>query len=169
KGRGGEGRTRGPQKGPVSGGGGWRVPPRRSHESRYSVPLGQQVQDALEERLRDNRQTPVPEQVCFRLDFPAWVGSRSERDRRIIDDLLQGERTLDVASRHGLSPGRVSQLRREFLASCRRNACICSLTRTNCCSALPMRACRSPRKARAAPSASVVSGARVRVRSWACQ
>ncbi|HKB37470.1 MAG TPA: hypothetical protein VKD72_13570 [Gemmataceae bacterium] len=89
----------------------------RSHESRYSVPLGQRTQDVLEERLQDNRQTPVPEQVVFRLDFPAWVGSRSERDRRVIDDLLQGERTLDVADKHGLSPGRVSQLRREFMAS----------------------------------------------------
>src|SRR5262249_46188368 len=82
---------------------------RRSHESRYSVPLGQQGQDVLEESLHDNAQTPVPEQVCFRLDFPAWVGSRSERDRRIIDDLMLGERTLDVADRHGVSPGRVSQ------------------------------------------------------------
>jgi hypothetical protein len=89
----------------------------RSHESRYSVPLGQQAQDALEARLRDNRQTPVPEQVCFRLDFPAWLYRRSERDRRIIDDLLQGERTGDVADKHGLSPGRISQLRREFMAS----------------------------------------------------
>ena len=30
------------------------------------------------------------------------------------------ERTLDVAGRHGLSPGRVSQLRREFLTDWRR-------------------------------------------------
>jgi len=93
------------------------VSTRRSHESRYSVPLGQQAQDALEEHLRDNAQTPVPEQVCFRLDFPLWVCSRSERDRRIIDDLLQGERTLDVADKYGLSAGRVSLLRREFLVS----------------------------------------------------
>jgi len=99
----------------------------RSHESRYSVPLGQQAQDAMEAQLQDNRQTPVPEQVCFRLDFPAWVGSRSERDRRIIDDLLQGERTLDVADKHGLSPGRISQLRREFMQDwrtfCGEEAC----------------------------------------------
>ena len=36
----------------------------RSHESRYSVPLGQRTQDAIEARLHDNVQTPVPEQVC---------------------------------------------------------------------------------------------------------
>jgi len=89
----------------------------RSHEDRYANPHGQQAQDSFEERLRDNTQTPVPEQVVFRLDFTLLVCSRSERDRRIIDDLLLGERTLDVANKHGLSPGRVSQLRREFLVS----------------------------------------------------
>src|SRR5215510_3555880 len=93
------------------------VSTRRSHEDRYANPHGQQAQDSFEERLRDNTQTPVPEQVVFRLDFPLWVGSRSERDRRIIDDLLLGERTLDVANKHGLSPGRISQLRREFMTS----------------------------------------------------
>jgi hypothetical protein len=56
----------------------------------------------------------VPEQVAFRLDFPAWRRTRCERDRGILDDLMAGERTGDVARRHGLSAGRVSQLRREF-------------------------------------------------------
>ncbi|HJZ53455.1 MAG TPA: hypothetical protein VKE74_00765, partial [Gemmataceae bacterium] len=83
----------------------------RSHEDRYANPHGQQAQDSFEERLRDNTQTPVPEQVVFRLDFTLWVCSRSERDRRIIDDLLLGERTLDVANKHGLSPGRDSPRR----------------------------------------------------------
>jgi len=91
----------------------------RSHEERYANPHGQQAQDSFEERLRDNTQTPVPEQVVFRLDFRSWVCSRSERDRRIIEDLLLGERTLDVANRRGLSPARISQLRREFMVSWR--------------------------------------------------
>jgi len=86
----------------------------RSHESRYSVPLGQQAQDALEARLRDNAQTPVPEQVSFRLDFPCWLRTRTSRDRKLINDMLQDERTLDLAKKYGLSPGRISQLRREF-------------------------------------------------------
>jgi hypothetical protein len=68
----------------------------------------------LSEALADNTQTPPDEQCAFRLDFPAWRGSRAARDRRIIDELMRGERTLDVAGRHGLSPARVSQLRREF-------------------------------------------------------
>ena len=69
---------------------------------------------ALEEILIDNTQTPVDEQVCFRLDFPNWLKTRTDRDRRVIDDLMVGEGTLDVSRRYGLTPGRVSQLRREF-------------------------------------------------------
>ena len=68
----------------------------------------------LHEALHDNTQSPVDEQVCFRIDFPAWRAGRTERDRRVLDDLMLGERTLAVAGKHGLSPGRVSQLRREL-------------------------------------------------------
>jgi hypothetical protein len=69
----------------------------------------------LEDALQDNRVSPVPEQVSFRCDFPAWRLTRSERDRRVIDDLMLGERTTDVAARHGLTAGRISQLRRDFM------------------------------------------------------
>jgi hypothetical protein len=72
--------------------------------------------DVLEEALHDNTQTPPDEQAAFRLDFPAWVGRRSDRDRRLIGEMLVGERTRDLATRFGLTPGRVSQLRREFFA-----------------------------------------------------
>ena len=70
---------------------------------------------ALEEALHDNTRTPPDEQCAFRIDFPAWRATHAERDRRLLDDLMLGERTLEVAGKYGLSPGRVSQLRREFL------------------------------------------------------
>jgi hypothetical protein len=88
---------------------------RASFEHLYSSPGGQRQQDAFEERLRDNTVTPVPDQVSFRLDFPAWVRTRTARDRRVIEDLMVGERTSDVAGTYGLTAGRVSQLRRDFL------------------------------------------------------
>jgi hypothetical protein len=66
------------------------------------------------EALHDNTQTPVPDQVGFRVDFPRWRNRRCERDRRLIDNLMTGEHTLAAAHRFGLSPARVSQLRREF-------------------------------------------------------
>lgn len=72
--------------------------------------------NALDEALYDNAQTPVPDQVSFRLDFTAWLATLTDRDRRLICDLMLGERTADVAGKHGLSAGRVSQLRREFMA-----------------------------------------------------
>jgi hypothetical protein len=68
----------------------------------------------LDEALHDNTKSPPDQQAMFRIDFPSWRASRTERDRRVLDDLLLGERTLDVAGKYGLSPGRVSQLRREL-------------------------------------------------------
>jgi hypothetical protein len=72
-----------------------------------------QKNEALD-ALQDNHRTPPPDQAAFRIDFPAWRLTRSERDRRVIDELMLGERTLDVSQRFGLCPGRISQLRREF-------------------------------------------------------
>src|SRR5258705_5126083 len=45
----------------------------------------------LDEALRDNMQTPVPDQVSFRLDYPRWRSRRCRRDRRGMDELVQGE------------------------------------------------------------------------------
>lgn len=73
--------------------------------------------NAYDEALADNTQTPVPEQAAFRADFPRWRDSFSDRDREIMDRLMMGERTQDVAREFGISPARVSQLRREFMTS----------------------------------------------------
>jgi hypothetical protein len=72
------------------------------------------TENPLAEALIDNTRSEVPEQVAFRLDFPRWRRSRSRRDRRLIDDMLLGHRTLDLSKKHRLSPARISQLRREF-------------------------------------------------------
>jgi hypothetical protein len=87
---------------------------RTSHEHLYSDARGQQDHDAFEERLRENTVTPVPDQAAFRIDWPAWLRSRCHRDRRIIDDLVEGQQGKDVGRKFGLSPARVSQLRRAF-------------------------------------------------------
>ncbi len=65
--------------------------------------------------LEDNTRTPPPDQAAFRIDFPAWVHAHTERTRRLIADLMMGERTLDVSRKFGLTPGRISQVRRELL------------------------------------------------------
>ncbi len=68
----------------------------------------------LSEALHDNTVSPVPDQVIFRLDFPAWLGSLGQRNRQVAEDLMMGERTLAIAHKYGVCPARVSQLRREF-------------------------------------------------------
>jgi hypothetical protein len=104
---------------------GFRVEPlpnstRTSHDRLYASPVGQALLDAFEERLRDNTVTPVPDQVAFRLDFPAWLRTLTARERRLIRTMAQNERTLDLSRQFELSPARVSQLRREFHDDWRR-------------------------------------------------
>jgi hypothetical protein len=86
---------------------------RHSFQDVYGI-HGQRVMDVFEERLQHNLQTPVDEQVAFRCDLPAWLLTRTARDRHLIRDMAANERTLALARKYGLSPARVSQLRREF-------------------------------------------------------
>jgi hypothetical protein len=72
------------------------------------------VRHVFENALTDNSFTPPDEQACFRIDFPAWLRTRSERDRRMVQDLMVGERTCEVSQKYGVSRGRVSQMRRDF-------------------------------------------------------
>jgi hypothetical protein len=69
---------------------------------------------AWEEALQDNAQTPVPVAAAFRVDFPDWLDSLSERNRSITEDMALGHRTLELAEEYQLSPARISQLRREL-------------------------------------------------------
>lgn len=93
---------------------------RASYENLYSLPHGQEHQDCWEERLRDNTQTPVPDQVAFRIDFPSWLRTLTARERRIIRAMTQNERTKDLSRQFELSPARISQLRREFMEDWKR-------------------------------------------------
>lgn len=67
----------------------------------------------LMEALHDNRVAPVPEQVCFRVDFPAGLATLSPCNRQIVDMAL-GYATCELSQKYGVSPSRISQLRREF-------------------------------------------------------
>lgn len=84
-----------------------------SHDKLHS-PRDQKLHDQYEERLRDNLQTPVPDQVAFRCDFPAWLVSRTDRDRQLIGEMAAGERTRNLSRKFCLRPSRISQMRREF-------------------------------------------------------
>jgi hypothetical protein len=66
------------------------------------------------EALQDNTRSTPDEIVCFKLDFLAWLDSLSQRDRGMVEDLMIGERTGDVANKYKMSAARISQKRREF-------------------------------------------------------
>jgi hypothetical protein len=89
---------------------------RCGYERIYGEPFGQQTMDAFEERLRDNTQSPVADQAAFRIDFPVWLSQLGPRNREIAQDMAQDLRTKELAAKHGTTPGRISQLRREFHA-----------------------------------------------------
>ena len=73
--------------------------------------------DSIDEPLKDNTVTPVPEQAAFRIDFRAWLRSLSSRERKIVRAMMRDERTLDLSRLFEVSPGRISQMRREFAES----------------------------------------------------
>jgi hypothetical protein len=76
--------------------------------------VGTLLRGPLADALLDNTVSPVLDQVAFRLDFPAWRRTRTERDRRIIDCMMTGESTARLARLFSVSAARISQLRREF-------------------------------------------------------
>lgn len=88
--------------------------PSGHHGELYSRPHGQDRLDAFEERLRNNTVTPPPDAAAFRIDFPRWLAGLGRRNRRIAEAMALGENTQELGRRFQLSPGRISQLRREF-------------------------------------------------------
>jgi hypothetical protein len=87
---------------------------RTLHEELYGLPQGQKKHDIYEERLRDNHVTPPSDAAAFRIDFRAWLQTLTGRERRIISAMALNERTKDLSRTFEVSPGRISQLRREF-------------------------------------------------------
>ena len=68
----------------------------------------------ITEALADNTMTPPPDAAAFRCDFPRWLESLPNRERRVAKELMVGERTSDTAHRFRMSRAWVSQLRREL-------------------------------------------------------
>jgi hypothetical protein len=81
---------------------------------------GQQEIDAYEERLRDNTVTPPADAAAFRVDFVQFLASLSQRDRDLAMFLSLGHQAKRAASKFGVSPSRVSQLRQRWYREWRR-------------------------------------------------
>jgi len=79
---------------------------RMGHVARHQRPW--------EEVLVADRRTSVPDQAAFRIDFPNWLRQLSSRGRQVAQLLMVGNSTHETARTAGISPARVSQLRREL-------------------------------------------------------
>jgi hypothetical protein len=69
------------------------------------------------EILADDTLTPVPDQVAFRLDFPAWLKIQNRRKRELAKFLAVGNSATEAAQRFRVTAARISQLRGELQAS----------------------------------------------------
>ncbi|MEK6233788.1 MAG: hypothetical protein N2C14_03665 [Planctomycetales bacterium] len=69
------------------------------------------------ELVAEDRRTPVPEQAAFRMDFPEWLATLSNRKRLVAEEMAMGEKPQHLSRRFKISLGRVSQLRSELRES----------------------------------------------------
>jgi hypothetical protein len=69
------------------------------------------------ELLADNTLTPVADQVAFRLDFCAWLGTQNGSARELAEYLALGNTPSEASQRFGVSRARISQRRRSLKAS----------------------------------------------------
>ena len=74
-------------------------------------------ENCWQETIVEDHRTPILDQVCFRIDFPVWLGRLTARQREIVRALALGHRPGEVARRFRISPARISQLRQEFFDS----------------------------------------------------
>ncbi len=72
------------------------------------------VDPVWEEMLVEDRRVSPADLAASRLDFRAFMATLDRRRQQIAEMLGKGETTQDAARQLGLSPGRISQLRREF-------------------------------------------------------
>jgi len=82
-----------------------------------SLQLGLSDEGVWIEILADNKLTPVPDQVAFRIDFPAWFRLQNQRDRKLTKFLALGNSATEAARHFGVSEARVSQLRSKLRSS----------------------------------------------------
>jgi hypothetical protein len=91
--------------------------PKLSHSHRlhcHGISDNPELPEIFEEQLRNNTVTPIPDQVQFRIDWPAWLATLTGRERRMIRAMAGNESTKNLSCQFEVSPARISQKRREF-------------------------------------------------------
>ena len=67
--------------------------------TRRTLPSNGSESDSCSEILADDTLTPVPDQVAFRLDFPAWLRIQNRRKRELARFLALGNSATEAARR----------------------------------------------------------------------
>jgi DNA-binding NarL/FixJ family response regulator len=62
--------------------------------------------------LVEDKRAAVADQVAAKIDVGAWFATLTERMKEIAKDLAFGCSTSEVAKKHGVTAGRISQMRR---------------------------------------------------------
>jgi hypothetical protein len=60
----------------------------------------------------EDKRAAVADQVAAKMDFGAWFATLPQRMKEIAKDLAFGCSTSEVGKKYGVTPGRISQLRR---------------------------------------------------------
>ena len=76
-----------------------------------------QVEGFWRESIVEDRRVGPAETAAMRIDFADWLSQLPERRRHIAEALGSGDSTNAVAEQFNVSPGRVSQIRRELYDS----------------------------------------------------
>lgn len=76
--------------------------------------------ESWREIVVEDRHAGPAETAAVRVDFAAWLALQTGRDRKIAGALAEGSTTQEVAKRFRVTPGRISQKRRELLNSWRK-------------------------------------------------
>jgi hypothetical protein len=62
----------------------------------------------------EDKRAPVADQVAAKMDVGAWFATLTKRMKEIAKELAFGCSTSEVAKKHGVTAGRISQLRRSL-------------------------------------------------------
>jgi hypothetical protein len=79
-----------------------------------SLHTGSGTHEQWIDALAEDKRASVADQVAAKMDVGAWFATLTRRMRQIAKDLALGFSTSEVARKHGVTPGRISQLRREL-------------------------------------------------------
>ncbi len=81
-----------------------------------AIEVERQPSNWIDAMVEDKRAS-VSDQVAARMDVGAWFATLTKRMRAIAKDLAYGCSTSEVARKHQVTAGRISQLRRALEAS----------------------------------------------------